>query len=517
MNRKTFFVVVLFLLLYCTNSFSFKQSYYDYVSGLLDIQSMNYQSAIKKFENVIRSDPQAVDVYIQLIQLYIIEGETAKLKNICKNIETIIVDTQTIIEICNTLSLHGYIDIATEILERLLLSNPNDKDLLFTLAQIYFSTDTKKSLNYYRRYLQLYPEDTTVYLPTAILEYQLGNINEAKQLLQKIYNKSYTDKIFNLLEELLPYTTTDYMSLIEHYEKLLKTEPKNYKILGMLFSTLVIKGQMDKAEKYVKMLMSVPKKEFLPEYYFYIALFYENKGLYTKAIQFMKKFITYSKTEDETPYLKLAYYYFMIKQYNQVVKILTVANKKFNSESVKILLFYAYLDKKDYKNAISTLYELKSISSTFKRIDFYLGYCYDQIKDFEKTEFYMLEAIKNNPDDHEAMNYLGYLYADKNINIDKAEQLILKALSYEPTNYAYIDSLAWVYYRKNMYEKAEQLFEQIKNYDDPIIYEHIGDVKTVLKKYNEAIEFYSKSLKLNPKNKNVLNKLKNVKSKLKTK
>jgi Flp pilus assembly protein TadD len=175
------------------------------------------------------------------------------------------------------------------------------------------------------------------------------------------------------------------------------------------------------------------------------------------------------------------------------------------------MLFFFYYDNKNYKDAINILYELKSISSTFKRADFYMGICYDQIGDFQKTEFFMNQAIEQDPTDHEALNYLGYLYADKNINLDKAEQLILKALSYEPTNYAYIDSLAWVYYRKGLYEKAEELFEKIKDYNDPVVCEHIGDVKLKLNKIQEAYQYYSKSLKLNLKNKNVKKKLKEIK------
>jgi tetratricopeptide (TPR) repeat protein len=176
------------------------------------------------------------------------------------------------------------------------------------------------------------------------------------------------------------------------------------------------------------------------------------------------------------------------------------------------MLFYFYYDNKEYKNAINILYELESISSTFKRINFYLGVCYDQLDNFDKTEYYMNKAIEQDPTDHEALNYLGYLYADKNINLDKAEQLILKALSYEPTNYAYIDSLAWVYYRKELYEKSEELFEQIKDCNDPVVYEHIGDVKLKLNKFQQAYEYYTKSLKLNPKNKNVKKKLKEIKN-----
>jgi tetratricopeptide (TPR) repeat protein len=69
-----------------------------------------------------------------------------------------------------------------------------------------------------------------------------------------------------------------------------------------------------------------------------------------------------------------------------------------------------------------------------------------------------------------------------------------------------------VYYRKELYEKSEELFEQIKDCNDPVVYEHIGDVKLKLNKFQQAYEYYTKSLKLNPKNKNVKKKLKEIKN-----
>jgi tetratricopeptide (TPR) repeat protein len=69
-----------------------------------------------------------------------------------------------------------------------------------------------------------------------------------------------------------------------------------------------------------------------------------------------------------------------------------------------------------------------------------------------------------------------------------------------------------VYYRKELYEKSEELFEQIKDCNDSVVYEHIGDVKLKLNKFQQAYEYYTKSLKLNPKNKNVKKKLKEIKN-----
>ena len=58
------------------------------------------------------------------------------------------------------------------------------------------------------------------------------------------------------------------------------------------------------------------------------------------------------------------------------------------------------------------------------------------------------------PDNPSFCNYYGYILADFNRELDKAEKLILKALEKEPNNIAYIDSLAWVLFRKNDWRGA---------------------------------------------------------------
>ncbi|WP_022852222.1 tetratricopeptide repeat protein [Limisalsivibrio acetivorans] len=78
----------------------------------------------------------------------------------------------------------------------------------------------------------------------------------------------------------------------------------------------------------------------------------------------------------------------------------------------------------------------------------------------EKQERYdeCFEVLKNslelNPDSPSLMNFLGYMYADLNINLDESYTLIEKALSMEPDNPAYLDSMAWVLYRMEKYEEA---------------------------------------------------------------
>ena len=75
------------------------------------------------------------------------------------------------------------------------------------------------------------------------------------------------------------------------------------------------------------------------------------------------------------------------------------------------------------------------------------GAMYERMKNFPAAEAEFRKVLAVNPDNDNALNYLGYMLADRNIRLDEARDMILKALSREPNSGAYLDSLGWVYFR----------------------------------------------------------------------
>ena len=54
----------------------------------------------------------------------------------------------------------------------------------------------------------------------------------------------------------------------------------------------------------------------------------------------------------------------------------------------------------------------------------------------------------------QAYNYLGYMWVDRNLNLDEAGSMIRKALEIEPENGAFLDSLGWFYFKKGDFARA---------------------------------------------------------------
>jgi tetratricopeptide (TPR) repeat protein len=114
---------------------------------------------------------------------------------------------------------------------------------------------------------------------------------------------------------------------------------------------------------------------------------------------------------------------------------------------------------------------------------------------------YLNRTIELNPEHVEALNYLGYSYADRGINLDDALELIEKAVELEPERGYIRDSLGWVYFKKGMYKEALREIKKASDIekDDPLILEHLGDVYLKLDNREAASEAWHKSLEFHEK------------------
>ena len=119
------------------------------------------------------------------------------------------------------------------------------------------------------------------------------------------------------------------------------------------------------------------------------------------------------------------------------------------------------------------------------------------MKNFESAEAEFRKTLKIDPDNAGALNYLGYMLADRGIRLDEAHEMIKRALVLEPQNGAYLDSMGWVYYRQGKLNDAEEALVRALDQmsQDPTVHDHLGDVYLKLGKTKEAIAQWQASLK----------------------
>jgi tetratricopeptide (TPR) repeat protein len=133
------------------------------------------------------------------------------------------------------------------------------------------------------------------------------------------------------------------------------------------------------------------------------------------------------------------------------------------------------------------------------RFYFQLGATLERANNLDKSAEYLQKAIDLQPDYAEALNHLGYLWADKGINLDRAHEMIRKAVDLEPDNEAYLDSLGWVLFKLGRPKEALPWLEKaakIAEKPDATIEDHLGDVLAALHRWPEARLAWRKSLEL---------------------
>jgi len=184
------------------------------------------------------------------------------------------------------------------------------------------------------------------------------------------------------------------------------------------------------------------------------------------------------------------------KEYEAAFKSASIRQPK-NIEIYKGLGL-VYLSQKKYKEAQSVYLLILDLSPRDSVAHFYLGNIYDESKDRKKAISELKKAIKLNPDYHEALNYLGYVYVEDNRDLGAAEKMIRRALEFEPDNGAYVDSLGWLYFKRGKFKQALKELERASILiEDPVVYDHIGDVYHKLKDPDKARLNWEKSLKMN--------------------
>jgi tetratricopeptide (TPR) repeat protein len=208
---------------------------------------------------------------------------------------------------------------------------------------------------------------------------------------------------------------------------------------------------------------------------------------------------------------------------DKAVKLLADARLRFpGAPEILYYLAIAQREAKQGQQAVATFEEALHEAQLdedddFVNAKFYFNYgaAAEQAGLYTKAADLLRKSIALDPDNSaEASNYLGYMWADHNMNLDEAETMIRRALQSEPNNASYLDSLGWVEFRKGQFDRAlDDLLRAVKasEREDPVVFEHIGDTYLKLNRTRDALEAWQKALSLDPKNKNLADKIQTTK------
>ena len=129
---------------------------------------------------------------------------------------------------------------------------------------------------------------------------------------------------------------------------------------------------------------------------------------------------------------------------------------------------------------------------------FRLGSSLERAGTTAEAEAVFLKLLEERPNDAATQNYLGYMWADSGVELEKAKELLEKAVAREPRNPAYLDSLGWAYFRLGNLDSAEKKLREAARREptDPTIVEHLGDLEMKQGDVEDAIRHWEMALEL---------------------
>ena len=234
------------------------------------------------------------------------------------------------------------------------------------------------------------------------------------------------------------------------------------------------------------------------ELLFYLGSIYKDKKEYDLAELQFKKALVHSQDYTEA-WRQLTFMYLDNKEYEKALSTAYEFNRT-QPQDPNSWRLYGYLltKNKKYSEAVEVLKKALEFSPKDVGLLFDIAAAQERSGNYKKAEYYFMKVMELDPKNAAAANYLGYLWADLNIKLEKAKKLIEIALKSDPKNPAFLDSYGWVLFRMGNLEESEKyILSSMENlYDDPVAYEHIGDIYRAQKRYEEAVKAYEKCVEL---------------------
>lgn len=150
----------------------------------------------------------------------------------------------------------------------------------------------------------------------------------------------------------------------------------------------------------------------------------------------------------------------------------------------------------DAEKAVRSAEKFAQSPTDKETVGFLLGGMYERQKKYEQAEQAFKGVLSLNPQNAPALNYFGYMLADRGVRLDEAADMLKRALEVDPANAAYLDSMGWIFYKQNKLPEAENYIRKAVDRDshDPTMLSHLGDVLAKSGRTEQAAMEWEKSV-----------------------
>jgi tetratricopeptide (TPR) repeat protein len=520
---------------------------YHFMLGYQAELAQDMDRAIQEYQAALKADPASQSVKARLAGLYFSLGDMPNAVRYADQVaEGPSQDGQLLTQMAGILASAGQGERAVKLLDRAIELDPTFGDPYFTKGLLLLNLKRQPEAEQaIRAGLALAPESAVGHYHLGRMLLDAGKGEEAAASLERAIevNASFEPAYLALASIYESRQAQDRAVAV--LRKYLQTvNPRNRDIRHQLVRLYVAAKDYQGARKELNDLLAEDPSDLDAQ--LRLALLYGEEKEYPKAIdqltQILKARPTELKIRDylgflyeeakdtkkaietytfnvqlEPSYfeghLHLGLLFYRLKQFPEAITHLTQAltiNSK--QPEAHIVLGLTYLQKDQFDDAARVLEEGISQNPKSADLHFNLGTVYDKLNRFDDVVRVMETAIKLDPHHADALNYLGYSYAERGVKIDQALSLTKQAVALKPSNGYYVDSLAWALFKSGLVTEAltEMKHAVALAGDDPVLYEHLGDIYAKQRNLSDARESWLHALELDPSNNKLMDRFREL-------
>lgn len=503
------------------------------------------KKAIHEFEEVRRLDPDDDYALLSLGQLYLQNGQPAPAAELLEKYMRENGDSPTaIVALASAYQQLNQNEKAITYMQKYLDNNPDNLYILQQLVTLYekkgsfrqavdlqkraYEADSDNPA-IFRKYVDLlekaqdYPQAITLleartrtepqklewYVLLSKTLQESGNQDRAEAILREKIGQNPEDQdlklaLVQIFEDGRKFSeaTEQLKAMAQKLETAQSMDEKERKAnQALVYSHLGYNAQQiknyDSAIDYYKKARSMVDASDTPKFDFYIALNYRNEKKWDQAIDTINTVLKNNPNDSDSWELLSLIYEEKGDQQNSDRVLQHLIETHPTNADYYVLKAERLQQREKYADSITFLKGVQPKFSSNDQVYFLLGAASERMKDYDNAEEYFKKTISLNPQNANALNYLGYMLIDRGVRIEEGIDYIKRALQIDRDNGAFLDSLGWGYFKLNKLDLAEDnLRMALQRLDDnAVVHDHIGDLYFKLGKFKDAIQHWEIAVK----------------------
>jgi len=471
------------------------------------------KAVVDAFDSAIAVNPDNMEVYSEIGATYLDRKDYQKALELYKKAITIKPDEEKLYVILFNIYQELKMDREGEdILKNFIKKHPDQPDLLIILGDFYRRRDRyEEAIDAFKRAYEL-KKNSRAYASIIItLLLETDHIREAVKFADDATEHFKNNKEFLTLTGLTFCDFGQFDEALRYLEMLKEVDPSNLSAHLLMASIYNRKKDYRKATELMTGLYEKLSKETnKAEYFEALASVYSEQHNIAKAEDAFRQAASLEPGNSGI-YQSWALLLNKEKRYEDTRRVLENAFKHIDKNSEQGMFLEAQVLEGQKKfDRPEMLYQLLLKADPDNTEYLYnQGVMYYDEERYDEAEKCFRKVIQLSPDHADAYNTLGYMFAERGINLDEAMTLIKKAIYLRPGAGYMIDSLGWVYFKKKQYDIAlKYLLRAVKSStEDAVLYDHLGDVYKELKQKDKAHEYWQRAYNMDHELKGLKEKL----------